>query len=361
MADSNRVRYFLGANAPSGFYSLYDHLIVPETARAAFILKGGPGCGTSTLMRQTAALAEEAGQAVEYILCSGDPDSLDAVVFPGLSAAIVDGTAPHVVEPKYPGLVESYVNLGECYDKQALGDLRGEIMGCMTGYKGCYQRAYRCLGAAAEIAQDVRAALLTEALEQRLLKRAKGILSREVKARRAAPPGRVRQRFLGAVTHRGTLCLYETVQAQCGRVYELTDRYGLAHTMLSALLSGAAAAGYDAVACPDPMAPDRLAHVLIPELSLAFVSSAPALPFPGEPVRRIRLDAMADGELLRRSRPRLRFSQKVSAALAEEAVDSLAQAKAMHDELESLYNPYVDFDRVKETAQAIAGELLAPL
>ena len=29
----------------------------------------------------------------------------------------------------------------------------------MTGYQGCYRRAYRCLGAAAEIAEDVRAVL----------------------------------------------------------------------------------------------------------------------------------------------------------------------------------------------------------
>ena len=39
--------------------------------------------------------AERAGHDVEYILCSGDPDSLDAVVFPALNTAIVDGTAPH--------------------------------------------------------------------------------------------------------------------------------------------------------------------------------------------------------------------------------------------------------------------------
>ena len=54
-------------------------------------------------------------------------------------------------------------------------------------------------------------------------------------------------------------------------------------------------------------------------------------------------------------------SEKVSAALVEEAVDSLAQAKAMHDELEGLYNPHVDFDRVYQTAQAITDELTARL
>ena len=91
------IEYFLGANSPTGFYSLYDHLLPPEQARAIYILKGGPGCGKSTLMRQVAAWAQEAGLETEYILCSGDPDSLDAVVFPDKAAAIVDGTAPQGV------------------------------------------------------------------------------------------------------------------------------------------------------------------------------------------------------------------------------------------------------------------------
>lgn len=95
MLSTQPVQYFLGANSPSGFYSLYDQLLPPEQASAIYILKGGPGCGKSTLMRRVAGLVQEAGQSAEYILCSGDPESLDAVVFPGLRAALVDGTAPH--------------------------------------------------------------------------------------------------------------------------------------------------------------------------------------------------------------------------------------------------------------------------
>lgn len=358
MADEHKVQYFLGANAPGGFYSLYDQLIVPETARAIYILKGGPGCGKSTLMRAVAEQVCAAGYQAEYILCSGDPDSLDAVVFPQLSVALVDGTAPHVVEPKYPGVVERYVNLGDCYDKPALGDLRQEIMGCMKGYKGCYQRAYRCLDAAAEITQDTRATLLTPEVAQQLEKRARGILSRELKAHKSSRSGGVQQRFLGAITHRGILCQYDTVLAQCQRVYELTDRYGFAHELLAYLLAGAVNGGYQVVACPDPMAPERLSHLLIPQRSLAFVTSDAVCRFPEEPYRRIRLDAMADEELLHRSRARLRFAQKVSAALTQEAIDSLSQAKAMHDQLEGLYNPHVNFDRVNRMAQDVAREIL---
>ena len=58
---------------------------------------GESGCGKSTLMRKIAAWAEEAGLETEYILCSGDPDSLDAVVLPSKGVAIVDGTAPQGV------------------------------------------------------------------------------------------------------------------------------------------------------------------------------------------------------------------------------------------------------------------------
>ena len=124
MTEQPQVRFFLGANSPAGFYSLYDQLIDRSRAEDYFLLKGGPGCGKSTLMRRVAARVEESGRAVEYILCSGDPDSLDAIVVPELGAAIVDATAPHVVEPKEPGVLERYVNLGACYDTAALKSIR---------------------------------------------------------------------------------------------------------------------------------------------------------------------------------------------------------------------------------------------
>lgn len=357
MADTRHIQYFLGANSPAGFYSLYDHLLSPERASRFYILKGGPGCGKSTLMGQVARQAEAAGETVEYILCSGDPDSLDAILIPRLGAAIVDGTAPHVVEPKYPGVVEEYVNLGRGYQRDDLQAVKGEILSCMTGYKACYQRAYRCLGAAAAIAEDLRATLSTPALEERLAKRARGILSRELKPRLALP-GQVKQRFLGAVTHRGAFTLYDTALLQCPKVYELSDRCSLAHPLLSHLLSGAVAKGYDVVACPDPMAPQRLAHLLIPQAGLAFLSTTPEQPLPASPWRRIHVETGVSGELMARSRSRIRFARKVGDALVEEAVDSLAQAKAMHDDLEALYHPYVDFSLVDRTAQALSQAIL---
>lgn len=358
MAEQAQVRFFLGANSPAGFYSLYDQLLDRSRARRYFLLKGGPGCGKSTLMARVARHMEEVGVQVEYIACSGDPGSLDAVHFPQIRAAIVDATAPHVVEPLCPGAVDLYVNLGACYDSAALGPMRERLEEAMEGYGACHKRARRCLAAVAELRASARELLLTPEVEAKLDRRARGILARECK-QTGGEPGRARQRFLNAVTCRGVLCEFGTVDALCSRVYELWDHYGLAHPLLERLAAGAMAAGYDVIPCADPLEPGRMLHLLVPGLSLAFVTSSGELPWNGKrPYRRLRLDAMADSDTLRRCRGRLRFERKVEAALLEEAVAALARAKEMHDALEALYNPHVDFQRVEETAQDIARELL---
>ena len=90
----SKIQYFLGGNTPSGFYSLYHQLSDPERFRALYIIKSGPGSGKSSLMRRAGQRARAAGLKTEEVLCSGDPDSLDALILPQLGAAIVDGTAP---------------------------------------------------------------------------------------------------------------------------------------------------------------------------------------------------------------------------------------------------------------------------
>lgn len=350
------IQYFLGANTPTGFYSLYHELLPLSRAEAIFILKGGPGCGKSTFLRHMADRGEAAGLECVRIPCSGDPDSLDAVIFPQRGIALADGTAPHVIEAEYPGVLEHYVNLGDCYDRAALAPLRPAVTEAFAAYKSHYKRAYRCLEAVGQLRRDDRELLLTDPLRTRLEKRAQGIIHREIR-RGGGQTGAVAHRFLSATTHRGQIFLRETVTAQAKRIYELSDCCGLSHELLLPILTAASAAGWDSVACPDPMDPQHLAHLIIPGLSLAFVTGDPSDSPSPRPYRRLRLDAMTDRELYRSNRPRLRFSRKVSAALESEAVSALAQAKAAHDRLEALYNPHVDFQRVRCMAEELADSL----
>jgi Adenylate kinase and related kinases len=95
-------RMFPGGNTWRGFHSFYDQIIGPD-ARRVFILKGGPGAGKSTFMKWIADRLAAMGFDAEYHHCSADPASVDAVVFPSLRTALLDGTAPHVVDPPFPG------------------------------------------------------------------------------------------------------------------------------------------------------------------------------------------------------------------------------------------------------------------
>ena len=354
----SKIQYFLGGNTPSGFYSLYHQLSDPEQFQALYIIKSGPGSGKSSLMRRVGRHAQAAGLETVEVLCSGDPDSLDALILPQLGAAIVDGTSPHVIEPQCPGVVDRYIDLSGFYDRGGLQPLKQDILAAFAEYQGYYKRVYRCLGAVGELRRDMNELLVTEAVQQKLAKRAAGIIGRELK-KPGNGPARPEQRFLSAVTHKGALTLWDTVDAQAGRVYELADSYGLAHCLLNPILTAALAAGHRAVACPDPLATDRLAHLIFPDLSLAFVTSTPEQPWPHRAYRRLRLDAMVDGDGYRAAKPRLRFTKRVAAALLDEGVAGLVQAKEAHDRLERLYNPYVDFDRVAETADRVADDILA--
>ena len=155
------THFFLGANSGRGFQSLFDRFCEPADFDDLLVLKGSAGCGKSTMMRRIGEAMEERGEEVEYLHCSGDPDSLDGVHIPRLRTAVVDGTSPHVVEPKYPAAVERYVNLGAYWDLAGIKGEREAVTQWSEACSAAYRRAYRALGAARQM-EDSAAALAAE-------------------------------------------------------------------------------------------------------------------------------------------------------------------------------------------------------
>lgn len=92
---------FLGAATPRGSVDYVPNL----TANAAkrIFVKGRPGSGKSTMLKKLAAAAERQGIDVDVFHCGFDPNSLDMLVFPELSLAIFDSTAPHEHFPNREG------------------------------------------------------------------------------------------------------------------------------------------------------------------------------------------------------------------------------------------------------------------
>ena len=346
---TSTTHFFLGANSGQGFQNLFPHFCAPENHHDLIVLKGGPGVGKSTLMRSVGKAMEERGEQVEYLYCSGDPQSLDGVHIPRIRTAIVDGTSPHIIEPKYPAAVDRYVNLGQFYDIAAAKESRADIVRHTNTVSSAYQRAYRAFGAARQMS-DSAAALMQEGLDAgKLLRRTDGIIGRELRGKGGG--GRDDFRFLGSLTCQGPVWRFDSVQALCSRVYQLQDSYGFAAPMLQRLHDAAAARGFRSIVCPDPEHTDRIQHLLLPELELAFVTSREGMAYSGPVYRRVRLDAMVDAAYHKRFKSRLRFSARVADALRAEGLDALREAKAAHDQLEAVYHPHVDFEGVNQCAR----------
>ena len=345
--------FFAGANSGEGFRNLFPEIVDIEDTYDFILLKGGPGVGKNTFMREVGKTMERAGTTVEYLCCSGDPDSLDGVVLPELRCAIADATAPHVLEPQYPAAVDRYLDLGRFYDLAAAKADAEEAKAHTRTYKAAYRRAYHCLRAARAVELEAISLLRPSFDTQRLEKRMDGIIDRYF-GKEHGKAGKTTRRFLGSITHKGFVWRFDSVDVLCDRVYEIEDTWGLAGEALEKLYLASVERGLDVMICVAPEEPGRIEHLLIPGLDLAFVSSRTGMRYPGKAVRRIRADA-----LIRRKKPKLQM--RMIRELREEGIANLRQAKEAHDRLEAVYNPYVDFDGVREMAALESGRLLSYL
>ncbi len=349
--------FFLGANSKHGFHSLYNELIDLESSETVYILKGGPGSGKSSLMRRIMNKAVAKGEPVEQIYCSSDPDSLDAIILPQLKKAVVDGTAPHVVEPHYPIAVEQYVNLGNFADSASIKEKKKEIIAIKENYSKYFEHVYRLTSSAATIQNEIFDIALAGVSLSRIRRRAQGIISREIHGRGSGK--HTQRRFLSAISPKGFISLLDGIECTMSRIFVIEDNFGLSHLLLAPILVAIEHANFPCYACMSPLHPDLLEHLIIPELSLAFFTSDKVHPVSFEHYRRVRLDTMIDPEALRANKQKIAFFRKLSASMIDGACSILRDAKSVHDELEELYNPHIDFDALYKYADSLAEEILS--
>ena len=329
----NEISCFLGANSFEGFHSLYETYIAAIEPARVFVLKGGAGCGKSGFLRRIAAAAEQRGLQAERILCSGDPDSLDGVWIPDRGLAVFDGTAPHVLEPPQVGHQGFYLDLSRFY-RPGVPPLRP----LERAYREHYRRAYLYLSAAGSIA-DV--CPLPESAEAAIRSRARSLALRLLKPK-SREPGTLRRYYTDAFTCLGSVTLSDTRASLAPQRISLTGGPDAADAFLSEVLKIGQARGHSAVACPDPLDPRKLAHVLFPEIGLGFTVGAGS--------RKIHLEKMlnaSDGEWSRARKE----SAGQQTALLQKAQKELQLAKLAHDRLEAAVHPYVDFDAVTALAE----------
>ena len=151
-------KLFLGANTPDGFVGFFGDVVEMYDLKKLYILKGGSGVGKSTFIRKFAEnFRSAAGKDfnVSWIYCSSDPKSLDGAILENLGIGIIDGTAPHMTDPKYPGVTDEIIDLGKCIVTEKLDVTREWLDKIYEKKRKHYQEVYKHLAAAREAHQEL--------------------------------------------------------------------------------------------------------------------------------------------------------------------------------------------------------------
>ncbi len=358
MTNTESVSFFLGANTPGGFFSLFSELYSPEDGWRLYIIKGGPGTGKSTLMKRIAAAAEKKGLFVERIYCSSDPHSLDGVIIPSLKLSIADGTPPHVIEPKYPGVSEKFVDLGLFRDDKKLRAFRDEIIET-TKENSFYHKKCVDFLLAAHAAENDTASVVIPGMKISTLHKFSEKLSGKMLNSLSDTPVKMKKRIISAVTPRGTVEYYDTFTSLTEKRVVLYDSFGCAAAVILKFLSlRAAERGIEGYCCYDSMNPASAPTALIlPELNLGFIRGLKKAEAQDGSSLFVNCMRFYDSTALSRHKNRIAFNNRSAGEMISGAAECLIKAKATHDRLEKYYINAMDFDAMNEFSEKLIEEI----
>ncbi|MBQ1965814.1 MAG: hypothetical protein II348_03980, partial [Clostridia bacterium] len=334
--NGNTIRTFLGANSGHGFSSLYPSF--PGESRT-LIIKGGPGSGKSGVLKKIAAKALKEQCFVEYCYCSSDADSLDDICIPGKSLCAVDVTSPHLMEPRFAGAQDDIFYTGQFWDRQKLKRSFGEIRDLTLQIKECFARAYRYLASAEKTAEDIRAIAIKKTSRKKLEPFAFNLARRHIKQSKGTTT--LLPRFLSSFSPQGYVVHRDTVYTMAEKVFVLEDSFRISHLFLESVMNAVEDCGQSIYLFYDPLCPDKLQHLVFPESSVAFVTSNKTCRFEPQKAYRIHLNRFTD--LSNEEKLRCKTAESLIEACIKEALSSLKQEKAFHDDLEEFYVEAMDF------------------
>lgn len=346
------TKFFAAANTENGFFSLFDEIFSPEKLRRIYILKGGPGTGKSTLMRGIGFTAQANGYETEYYYCSSDTGSLDGVLIPSLGVAVIDGTSPHMTDPRFPGAVERIVNLGDAFDFAGLEGKRDAIISLISEKQVLYRTAYRYLSAAGRMEREI-SELSSPAF---LVSKADAAIGRLISSMKKAKKGDVTYRYMSAIGTSG-LTVFHTLFQKADKTYAVTDKYGLGYLFMGRLCTALERAGFSMTVCPSPLIRSRPEGIFVEDENIFFAVCDEQTAQTCD--KTINITRFISKEYLTAHRGRLRFSAKCAASLLDGAMESLAQAGRLHAETEKIYGQFVDFTKVDSIKSAIISEIFA--
>ena len=342
-------RMFPGGNTAEGFYSFHNN-IIGDNRNVLYILKGMPGGGKSSLMKEVGKKALEEGYTIEYHHCPSDPNSIDGIVINELKIAIVDGTAPHIIDPVYPGLKDKLIDLGIFIDSDKLEKNKEKIIEAKLNNKIAYSRAYGYFKSA-KIIHDIIAENNKRGMNFIKLNEENTRLIDEIFSKYHGEIGmsKIRHMFSSANTPEGYVDFTQTILENVDSIYYIEGEIGTGKsTILKRLMEIGEIEGYDIEVYHNPTIPEKIESIIIKELNICITSNKKALEFSH---KKINLNNYFDFKIKNNR------DYEIYNLLIEEGIKNLNLAKVNHEILEESYKSSIDFDGINKVKQDIIREI----
>ena len=373
----NERHYFAGNNSAQGFYSYFDYIINLEEGNHYYIFKGGPGVGKSSFMKKFASKMVEKGYSIEFVHCSSDKESLDAIFIPELRIAFVDGTAPHTIDPRYPGAVDEIINLGYFFDSSKIVEHKAKIVQTNKEKSAVYKSAYRLLKAAGIIYDEINSIydmLTDDYLYLPLYNEVQEELSQIFMTSSIQNKGgSIRKLFSEAYTADGYISFTDRLGSQTREWVILGENVNYSARLLDELAKQSIKNGYLVEGFYNPLFPEKLQHIYLPELSL-FIKTIENVPESSHICRVEYSQAESNGNRLKGADKIFDFHKLMDKdrltsyedelnkrytlynSIINLVFEKLSETKKLHARLEKIYSGSMDFNGVDQYFETILNK-----
>lgn len=349
---ANIRRMFFGGNTANGFHSFHDY-IINEKGNKFFILKGMPGGGKSSLMKKIGLYFKEKGYNIEFHHCPSDPESVDSILFTELGIAIADGTAPHIMEPVYPGLKDKTIDLTQFIDSNKLKEREEDIIKAKKENKKAYKRAFAYLKAAKSV-YDLIVENNSRGVDFKKLNKKTMRLVGEIFSKKPVKDKKLlfkeRHAFSTANSPKGYVDYTDTLLEGIENIYFINGEIGTGKsTLLKRLAEECRIRDYSIEIYHNSTFPEKLETLIIKDLNTAITSNSKGTRFP-----HIFIDLNEYFDYTVRNKA----DYEVYELLYKKAIEALSEARKNHDILEKAYIPAVDYSKVEQARENILEEIL---
>lgn len=341
--------FFAAANSSNGFKSYYDRIFRNGDVDYLYIIKGGSGTGKSRMMHDLADVALKNNDTVEYFYCSSDPKSLDGVIFKNKRIAVIDGTAPHTVDPKLPGCIDGILDVGRFLNSKKLIENKKTIEKIVSEKSRLYDIAYSYLSCAGE-ADKICDKITAKAFDY---VKAGIWADRFLNSFKSSENCSENVRICSSISYMGKL-RHSTFETLADRIYRIIPKSGAEYLLIRTLYDHAKKYSLRMTVSYTPLDDNKIDLIYFEDDGVCVTVSDENTE---KDYIRVNTERFCDKEMHRQYKNRLKCLSKIREEQINSAIEVMKEIFELHLELEVIYSSAMDFDAKEKYTVEIAERI----